>query len=320
MTDKIVKFLPNATKIVIAIAIMVISMASFIASINKANASAIAPNHNVTVMGDHITLSDIFPSVETKRDYVLAPAPRPDVVLTWDAKTLNRIAKAFDIAWRASPSDQSKIRRLATIITSDMIEGAIINSLDGQITNNAMDLEFLGAEAMIILPHDMAPDITVVDSSYNPSRNTFSASIKTADNHVRRFTGVSHDLVSVPVLKMSVRRGDTIKRSMIEMVDMRKDYLEDTTALRIDELVGMTPRQIIRAGQPVAMNELNKPVMVKRGDLVTMQLRNGSITVTALAKAMESGTRGDMIRLVNVDSKRTLEAQVTGLREATVYN
>jgi flagella basal body P-ring formation protein FlgA len=35
---------------------------------------------------------------------------------------------------------------------------------------------------------------------------------------------------------------------------------------------------------------------------------------------MENGTKGDMIRLINMDSKRTLEAKITGLREATVYN
>jgi flagella basal body P-ring formation protein FlgA len=51
-----------------------------------------------------------------------------------------------------------------------------------------------------------------------------------------------------------------------------------------------------------------------------MQLKSGPIALTALAKAMENGTKGDMIRLINMDSKRTLEAKITGLREATVYN
>jgi flagella basal body P-ring formation protein FlgA len=59
--------------------------------------------------------------------------------------------------------------------------------------------------------------------------------------------------------------------------------------------------------------------MVKRGDLVTMELNSGPIRVTAIAKAMENGTKGDIIRLVNMDSNRTLEAEVTGQRAAKVY-
>jgi flagella basal body P-ring formation protein FlgA len=92
----------------------------------------------------------------------------------------------------------------------------------------------------------------------------------------------------------------------------------DAMIVSKSEIVGMTPRKIIRGNAPIARNDLDKPVMVQRGELVTMNLNSGAIKITALAKALEAGTKGDIIRLMNIDSKRTIEAKITGTRTATV--
>ena len=318
MTERVFKILPSAIKLILATIIMVFSMAAFIASINQANAAT--PKRNVTITGDNITLGDVFDGIYKNENYVLAPAPHPDKPLTWDARTLNRLAKAFKLNWRPSKVDQITIRRLATVISEDMIENAILNSFEDQNINSNVDLEFVGADPTIILSHELLPTIAVETSSFNRERQTFSATLRTADNKTIHYKGVAHKMVKIPVLNTAVRRGDNIKQSMITMIDIRENYITDDIALRANELLHMTPRKIVRANEPVKLSQLNKPVMVKRGDLVTMQLKSGPIALTALAKAMENGTKGDMIRLINMDSKRTLEAKITGLREATVYN
>ncbi len=313
------KYAGNTAKVLFFIAIMIVCMAAFIASINETLAAE--PKKNVTITSDNITLGDVFEGVRDKdADYVLAPAPLPHVTLTWDARTLNRISKAFSLGWNSPATDQIQIRRLATIVTEDMIEDAIISSLNNDGLNGKIDLDFVGATPQIILPHDVDETVTVLSSSYNASRQTFSATLQTADNKIKQFSGVASPLVAVPVLKTPIRRGDMITRNMVKIIDVRQDYITDTMALNAEDLIGMTPRKILRADAPIDMIELSKPTIISRGDLVTMQLKNGPIQITAIAKAMESGVKGDIIRLMNMDSKRTLEAKVTGLREATVYN
>lgn len=310
--------LPNAAKVLFAISVMVISMAMFIASINKAMAAP-APIPHVTVTDENITLGDVFTDITKQADFVLAPAPEPGKVLTWDSRTLSRISKAFDLKWTASGGDQITIRRLANIVTSEMIKDAVRESLKKNGTSGSFDIEFMnGDTSKIILPHDIEPSVTVIDSSYNASRQTFSATLRTPDNNLTQITGVTYPLVSVPVLKLGARRGDTIGRNDIAMINIREDLITESMVLRADELVGMTPRKIIRAKTPVAQNDLEKPLMVKRGELVTMELNHGAIQVTALAKALENGTSGDIIRLMNIGSKRTVEAQITGPRTAKV--
>jgi flagella basal body P-ring formation protein FlgA len=313
------KYAGNTAKVIFFITLMIICMAAFIASINETMAAT--PNQNVTVTGENITLGDVFDGVKAKdADFVLAPAPQPHKTLTWDARTLNRIAKAFSLNWRASGSDQIQIRRLANIVTEDMITKAVLADLKSEGLKNHMDLDFVGGNTDIILPHDIEPQITVISSSYNASRQTFSAALRLPDETVKNVSGVTYPLVTVPVLKTAVRRGDMITRNMVTSKKIRDDILTEDMALSASDLIGMTPRKIIRAGLPVEMRELAKPTIVERGDLITMQLNSGQINITAIAKAMESGTKGDIIRLMNMDSKRTLEARVTGIREATVLN
>jgi flagella basal body P-ring formation protein FlgA len=312
------KLLPNMFKFLIALAIMVTMTAMWIGSINAANSAT--PIRDVTITGENITLGDVFDGIEKNMDFVLAPAPKPDTTITWDARTLNRVAKAFDLPWRATTTDQIHIRRLASLVTQDMVEDAVKAALKDEGLSGAYDLDFVGAKPEFILPHDIEPSITVEASSYNASRQTFSATLRTPDNKVRQVSGVAYPLVAIPVLKTPLARGDVITRNMITSMDIRADFVTEKMIVQNADLIGMTPRRVLRANAPVAIADLDKPVVVKRGDLVTMELKNGPISITAIAKAMENGTKGDMIRVMNVDSKRTLQAEVTGIRTARVFN
>lgn len=311
-----IDFIAMLAKLILAILVMVFSVASFFASINQATAAEL--QKHVTVTGSNITLGDVYHGVTDNADFVLAPAPLPHKTLVWDARTINRIARAFNLP-APSVTDQVTIRRLATIITDDMVKKAVMASLKEHDIAGNYDIEFLNnADATIILPQDMEASIAITEASFNTSRRTFSATLRTADNALHPIKGVIHPLIDIPVLKLTARRGDTIGQNDVTMLSIRADMLDDNMVIRKDALIGMTPRKIIAAKSPVTIADLEKPVMVKRGELVTMELSRGPIRLSAIAKALENGTEGDIIRLMNIDSKRTIEAEVTGLRTARV--
>ena len=309
-------FLGSLAKIILAMTIMLLSVAFFIGSINQAAAADL--KSSVTVTEDNITLGDVYTGIEKNASFVLAPSPEPGVSLVWDARTLNRLAKAFDLP-SVSSTTQVTIRRIATIVTPDMVKKAVLDSLADKGAKGAFEVEFINErEARIILPQDMDPSVTVTQSSYNASRRTFSATLETPDNTTRQVTGMLHPLIEIPVLKTGARRGDTIGRNDVTTIAVREDFITDQMVIRPENLIGMTPKRIVRGNSPVAVSDLEKPLMVKRGELVTMELQRGPIQLSALAKALESGTSGDTIRLMNIDSKRTIEGEITGLRSARV--
>ena len=316
------KYLPlniigSFAKILIATSIMVLSVASFIASINQAMAADL--QSSITVTADNITLGDVYKNVTENADFALAPSPEPGVTLVWNAQTIKRIADAFDLP-KPKSTDQISIRRLANIITRAMVKKEILAALSEKGAEGRYDIEFLDdRSARIILPHDIDPEITVVDSSYNASRQTFSATLRTADDVSHYIKGLTHPLVDVPVLKLTARRGETIGRNDITTISMRDSFVTDDMVVRSENLIGMTPRKIIRGKTPVSLSDLRKPILVKRGELVTMQLHRGPIQLSSLAKALEAGTKGDIIRLMNIDSKRTIEAEIIGVRTAKIH-
>lgn len=59
-----------------------------------------------------------------------------------------------------------------------------------------------------------------------------------------------------------------------------------------------------------AVNNSKSDPLVKHGDLVVLTLKIKSIEITTLAKALQRGAKGDLIRVMNVDSKKIVAAEV----------
>ena len=58
----------------------------------------------------------------------------------------------------------------------------------------------------------------------------------------------------------------------------------------------------------------------KKGDLVIMVLKKGALNLTTKGKALDNGAKGDMVRILNTNSRQTIEAQVTGPQKVTISN
>jgi len=64
---------------------------------------------------------------------------------------------------------------------------------------------------------------------------------------------------------------------------------------RIDQVVGQETTRAVAAGQPLSERYLRRPLLVRRGDPVTVYARSGGIRVRTTARATQDGARGDVI-------------------------
>src|SRR3546814_2370244 len=78
------------------------------------------------------------------------------------------------------------------------------------------------------------------------------------------------------------------------------------------DLVGMSPRRGLAANTPIRIHDVERPIDVARGDTVVMTLQSGALMITARGRALDQGALGQVVRVLNVDSNRTVEAVVTG--------
>ena len=66
----------------------------------------------------------------------------------------------------------------------------------------------------------------------------------------------------------------------------------------------------IQAGRLVTWHDLARRPLVHKGDLVEAVAREGTLSVTMKGLALESGARGDLVTIKNLESNKNISAQV----------
>ena len=140
------------------------------------------------------------------------------------------------------------------------------------------------------------------------------------DNPVQRIkvSGIIDRLVTVPILSKNLRNGDVIGDGDIEMIEISQNDLQHNMITSKEKMLGMTPRRIAYAGKFVQDGTLIKPQLVQRGESVNITFTEGSLVLSAKGKALQSGAKGDIVRVTNANSSRTVDAIVSGSHQVIV--
>jgi flagella basal body P-ring formation protein FlgA len=77
-----------------------------------------------------------------------------------------------------------------------------------------------------------------------------------------------------------------------------------------EEVAGLAPRRMIRAGQPIPRSLLETPPEVSRGEMVGIEARYGAAFLKFEVHAEASGRVGDSIQVRNVESGKIFRARV----------
>ncbi len=314
-----------AGKLVGLILAITLVMGLLLCGIDRAFASTLnpVPRGSVTVTGEKIRLGDVFENLEKNADFVLAPAPQPGQELVWNEPTLLRIATAFNLPWRPEQGQEVRIRRDAELVDSATLKAVVRDHLATDTGDaESYNVVFTGSVPEIIVPGGTTPDVTLADFNMQPVGGTFSAIVKVvglgAKPQLINLRGVAERLVRVPVLKTGLRNGDIIRAENIIWTTQKSNTVRADTIREAEMLIGSTPRRSLSAGEPVRNDSIEMPRMVSRGDLVTMVFSQHGMTLTARGRALEDGASGQVIRVSNTGSNRTIEGRVTGNKEITV--
>ncbi|MES9943736.1 MAG: flagellar basal body P-ring formation chaperone FlgA [Candidatus Thiodiazotropha sp.] len=116
-------------------------------------------------------------------------------------------------------------------------------------------------------------------------------------------------------LPVVIATRDLARGQAITKADVKLEISDTTHLLRgyyesVDEIVGRTLKRTLRRGKVVTPSLLVVQKTVARGEQVTILAAAGSIEVRMQGKAMKNGNPGDLIPVVNVKSKKKLQARV----------
>lgn len=98
--------------------------------------------------------------------------------------------------------------------------------------------------------------------------------------------------------------------TIISEQDLKR--VESTRAGMSDpaKVIGMQTRITIYEDRPIPPNALQKPKLVLRNQLVKVSFRSGAIHIEVEGRALGEGGAGDVVRIMNLGSKKIINARV----------
>lgn len=276
-----------------------------------------------TVDDDVIRLGDIFDNIDpTEAQIVVASSPPPGRRLMLESGWLSSAARSGGVWWSPTTGyERITVERLGIPVSIEQIRESILKALIAGGAPATSEIELAGRDLQLFAP-TQGGDIAVRDILMDRSKSQFTVTLEVpADGRNPqkiRLTGRVFPVSEIAVLAHNVQRGAVIGENDIAWKSIRGDISRQNYVTDPDQFAGMAVKRAFRTGTPLRLTDLQPPILVRKGTLVSMSLRHGNMTLTAQGKALDNGALGDTVRVVNVQSKQTIEATVNGADRVTV--
>ena len=116
--------------------------------------------------------------------------------------------------------------------------------------------------------------------------------------------------IRVVVPAHDIARGDTISESDLTYATVDGAALMSGVPTKMDEVKGMQARRTLSAGQPFRADDVRHPIVITKGQTVTMEFDAPGVQLTAMGRAMSEGGVGDTVTVQNPASYRMISAVV----------
>jgi flagella basal body P-ring formation protein FlgA len=278
-----------------------------------APAAPLILKQRATVAGDQVYLSDLFSNVPFTQDIAISDAPAPGATMAFSARQLGHITRQAKLYWAPSDPNQGVVvSRDSQSIPMSVVERAIAGAIAEQYIGGDFDVSVFERSLNLHIPAGEALQVIVSDLDFDARSNRFRAKLTAAGTSGQQVevAGRVEAMVDLPVLNRHMMPGEIIAERDIAWQRVSARRATTTAISRLGELVGQTPRRPIASGQPIRMTDVVPDYLVQKGDVVTILLQNGKMTLTARGTALQRGARGDVIRVRNSQSRKTIEGQV----------
>lgn len=77
-----------------------------------------------------------------------------------------------------------------------------------------------------------------------------------------------------------------------------------------EDIIGLETRSTLYPGRPIRRQDIGPVALVKRNQMVKLIFRQGGLTISTDARALQRGAEGDQVRVMNMSSRTTVSGQV----------
>lgn len=312
-----------ARSLLIAAALLAVTVAPAAAQSRSETIAVPTLRASIRVADDIVRVGDLIDNAGS-----IAIYRAPDLGTTGTlpvAQVLNVLRSHQVIGVDTGELKEITVTRLARTIDNKEIEQQVSRALEGR--------HGLGRAGNIALTFDRDPgDIRLeatntgamqpIGVRYDARSTRFDVTFEISNDagtapYKLRLTGTAIETIDAAVLVRNVERGELLKASDVLIERRPKAEIGNDAAVR-DSTIGMQVRRQLRAGQALRVADLVKPDLVTRDQNVTLIYRTSGLYLTIRGKAIDGGAEGDVVNVMNLQSKRAVSGVVTGRGEVSI--
>ena len=275
---------------------------------------------SVTVTSDVVRIGDL---VENAGPVANIPIFRSPDLGTTGAVATDRIVAAIAphqlIGINTRGLAEVIVTRASRAITAQEISRRVAQALSGQYgfsdPHNIL-ITFDHELRTLQVEPSATGELQVESLSYDPRSShfdiTFSlpSSVEMRRQSAIHYIGTATATIDALGVDHPIERGQVVKSSDVTVLQRPKTEVAALTDMKA--VVGMAARRALQPNQPLTAADLMKPEIVQRSGTVTIVYQAPGITLTLRGQAQDAGALGDTINVLNLESKRVVQAVVTG--------
>jgi len=280
-----------------------------------------------TVTSDVVRIGDLVDNAGANASIPVFRSPDVGTTGSVAAAQVMQALRSHDLSdVNTNGIDAIEVTRSGRVIATKDVEARIIRSFGAQFrTTDARNISVYFDRDIqpVYVEPSVTADLQVTNGYLDPRSGRFDIAMEIPGSNLTRrvslhYTGTMMETAETAVLTRSLAKGELVRKSDIMLARKPKTELKADAFDTLDHLVGMEARAAIPAGQPLRQADLIKPDRIKRDESITLVYEVPGILLTCRGKALESGADGDVISVLNVQSKRTVQGTVTGPGRVTI--
>jgi flagella basal body P-ring formation protein FlgA len=215
------------------------------------------------------------------------------------------------------------IDRKSVTLTSEQIERVYREYIKNQCDWPSQDLEIdrvVYSGLPVVPAGDLSYEVTPAREGVCLGNVTLTIDYSVADEKVRTLrVGGKVSLIRKVFNARKAWPKDTILGTNdIETARINVGYDPDRYPVDSGEIIGKQLRCDLQPGEPIESRDLLRPLVVKRGDQVTIFYETPGFRLTAKGVVKEDAAIGDRIPVMNATSKRTIYCQVVDKKTVSI--
>ena len=206
-------------------------------------------------------------------------------------------------------------------VLKNKIETYVLSQLDQSSKDGKIKITSGKIDPRLTLRACAEEKLGVFNPYDTPMLTTTTMGIKCLEdtNHWTLYVPIKVSILkTVLVTKRALRQGERLTNNDFYSVEMNTQKLKQGYFTASNELAGLVCKKDISPDTPLTPYNVELAKMVFKGEEVTIVAQNGALTVSMGGVAMTEGSIGDSIQVRNSNSKRVIEAQVTGRKKVKV--